>query len=246
MQRFVSVLIVLMICFSGVIAQENTTDNVHLFQSFFRDAPITKLPYVDAGVDFNSYEYLSTFNLGARGGIPIKPNFDIGAALAFLTTNPEYGDGHNGLSDIWVSAKYRFDNIFQAATQFSAGGYITLPTGSEDVGQSHFNFGAFGALRHALDQRMTVHGMLGLDFMETYQDDRETSLRLGGGVIYTYDAKLNFVGELLMQTEGDYAMLSAGADYLIAPAGRVRGALGLGLDDGAPDFSFMASYLLFF
>jgi hypothetical protein len=35
-------------------------------------------------------------------------------------------------------------------------------------------------------------------------------------------------------------------DYLLQNNGRVRGALGIGLDDGAPDIMLLASYLMAF
>lgn len=243
---FIAFAVSMLLLFSSVSAQTPSTDKVRLFQSFYRDAPITAVPLVDAGLEFDDYDGGSFFNLGAKSGIPIKSNFDLGAGVHFISFNPEVGDGESGLSDIWVSGKYRIDNVFQGNTAFSAGGYITLPTGSEDVGQSNFNFGAFGAIRHPLDNQLTLTGVLGLDFIENILDDRESSLLLGGGVIYDYDPKLNFVGELKIQTEGDYAMLTAGTDYALQANGRVRGALGVGLDDGAPDLALLASYLFFF
>jgi hypothetical protein len=240
---FAVLLFALLFSGSAMMAQDVNTDQVRLFQSFHRDAPITQQPFVDAGLDFSDFDYVSTFRFGAKAGIPIQPNVDINAGLHFLNWNPEFGDGESGLTDLWVSGKYRVDNVFQGNTSFSAGGFITLPIGSEDVGQSHFNFGAFGAIRHPLDNQLTLTGTLGLDFIEGWNDDRETSLRLAPGVIYTYDTRLNFVGELLFQSEGDFSMLTAGTDYLLNQGGRVRGALGVGLDDGAPDLALLVSYL---
>lgn len=73
---------------------------------------------------------------------------------------------------------------------------------------------------------------------------RETSFNLGAGVIYPFDAKLNIVGEFYMMSEGDFMMLSGGADYKLGKGRKVRGMLGLGLDDGAPDFMILAGYEL--
>jgi hypothetical protein len=231
---------------STSMGQGVKTDQVRLFQSFHRDAPITQRPFVDGGLEFDNFEYASFFKLGARAGLPVQPNFDINAGLHFINFNPDFGDGSSGLSDIWVSGKYRVDNVFREKTSFSAGGFITLPTGSEDVGQSNFNFGAFGAIRHPLDNQLTLTGVLGIDFVEGFDDSRSSSLLFGTGVIYTYDSNLNFIGELQIQSEYDYALLTAGTDYVLLQGGRVRGALGVGLDDGAPDLALMASYLFSF
>jgi hypothetical protein len=48
----------------------------------------------------------------------------------------------------------------------------------------------------------------------------------------------------MFKTAVDYAMLSGGVDYLLQNNGRVRGALGIGLDDDAPDVMFLVSYLM--
>ena len=76
-------------------------------------------------------------------------------------------------------------------------------------------------------------------------DKRETSMEIGSGLIYPLDKQMNIVGELVIKSEFDYMMLSGGLDYKTVK-GRIRGAIGLGLDDGpaCPDFQIMAGYLL--
>jgi len=143
-------------------------------------------------------------------------------------------------------------------TNFSAGAMATLPIGSEDVGQGNLNFGAFGAVRHALDNGMVIVGNAGLFFYEateyevnltTYELEEKTSyenyLNVSGGVIYPVNDMLNVVGELTFRSEGDYMLLSGGGDYVMG-SGRVRGALGIGLDDGAPDLMIMGGYVIAF
>lgn len=258
----------LLLSFSSVFAQ-NTLDDTHLFQSFFHDATIAKTPYGEGGLVFNDYEYGSSFRLGAQGGYGVNPNLEIGGNLGFINFSPEEGDGTSGLTDLLVAGRYLLSN---APAKIAAGGYVTLPIGSEDAGQGNLNFGAMGAMRYPLENGMVVTASLGIDFMETTKmevkneggvdwvngelviteaeyDEKteyENSLRIAGGVIYPVNELLNVVGELVIKTEGDYMMLSGGADYQLEGLGKVRGALGLGLDDGAPDFSLMASYLMNF
>lgn len=233
------------------IAQD-TKDNIHLFQSFHEDAIIAKTPYVDAGLSFASYDGFSTFDLGAQGGYGVNPDLEITSRLAFRSYSADGADGQSGITDLLVSGRYRLPVEGLKAT---AGGYITLPIGSEDIGQSHFNFGAFAALRHPLSNGMVVTGNLGLEFYETKnytydsntfdlkeETEYETALRIAGGVIYPVNEQVNAIGELVIKTEGDYMMLSGGADYKLKGTGRVRGALGIGLDNGAPDFQLMISY----
>jgi len=234
-----------------VLAQE-ALNNVHLFQSYFYDAPIAKAGYGQGGLIFASYENWNTFALGVMGGYPLNEKIELGTQLHYLNFSPEKGDGQSGISDIDVYGRY---NVFDKdKTNISTGAMITLPIGSEDVGQGNMNFGGFGAIRHTLNSNMALVGTLGLMFYEktevkfnfdTFQDEKETSydnyLNVGAGLVYAVNNQFNIVGELNIKTEGDFMMLSGGVDYVLG-SGRLRGGLGLGLDDGAPDFLLMGGY----
>ncbi|UCE04548.1 MAG: hypothetical protein JSW07_13055, partial [bacterium] len=47
-------------------AQVNKND-IHLFQSYFFDAPIAKAGYGEGGLNFADYDKLNTFGLGVQG-----------------------------------------------------------------------------------------------------------------------------------------------------------------------------------
>ncbi len=260
-KSLLSTLFILMFIITS-LAQDNL-DDVHLFQNFHRDATITSNPYGEGFVNYGSYEYFSLFKLGAQGGFGINPNLEVNANLGFASFNPEVGDGASGLTDLTVAGRYLVyeENNLKA----TAGGFLTLPIGSEDAGFSNLDFGAFGALRYGLSNGMVITGTLGLDFYETFtytggsfnvitgeftepkkETEYKTSLVLAGGAIYPTSDQLSIVGELMIKTDVDYGMLSGGVDYKMNSNGRVRGALGLGLDDGAPDLLLILSYLMAF
>ncbi|MBC7187704.1 MAG: hypothetical protein H5U38_11785 [Calditrichaeota bacterium] len=238
-----------------LLAQTNT-QSVRLFQSYFFDSPIAKAPYGQAGLVYSDYEGGSIFSVGPQGGFPINDKIEVEGALSYVSSSPEHGDGQSGISDLEVYGRYNLAN----SKQFngSVGAMVTLPIGSEDIGAGNLNFGGFGALRYALQNGMVITGTLGLIFYETttYDVDLQTGrveektshenyLNLGAGAIYPLSGLLHLVGELVMHTEGDYMLLSAGADYKVGN-GRLRGALGIGLDDGAPDLQLMAGYAISF
>ena len=89
---------------------------------------------------------------------------------------------------------------------------------------------------------------MGLDWLETVDalgvDDRELSLLLGAGAIYPINAQINIIGEVNFRSNVDFIFLTGGVDYKFFRGDRLRGVLGIGLDDGAPDFSATVSYLL--
>ena len=223
--------------------QNNVFNDIHLFQTFFRDATTTENVYSEAGLNMSDFEHFNTLGVGARAAFPIKSQFEIGAAWQFTSLNPDQGDGESGFSDLFISGRYNFSQ--KKRTQLSTGGYLTLPIGNEKLGQGHLNIGAFGALRYPLSDETVLTAVLGLDFIER-GDDRDSSLLLGSGIIHRLGAKTHIIGELDVTTEGDFALISGGVDYELDSGGRLRGALGLGVDDGAPDIMLVVGYHLSF
>jgi hypothetical protein len=239
---WVSLIGMLAFFIAAPVQSQSDLNSVRLFQSYFFDAPITKVNYGDFGLSHSSYDGFSILVIGGQGGYALNKKVEIQAQLGYVNASPEEGDGQSGLSDLDVYGRYFISD--NRKTQISAGGYLSLPVGSEDVGQSTMDIGGFGALRHKLDNGMVVTGTAGLISLE-WGDDREMTVRIGGGAVYPYSKVMSFVGELVMQTEVDYTMLSAGVDYRMG-SGRLRGSLGLGMDDGAPDFQIFATYGLNF
>ncbi|MDX1671610.1 MAG: hypothetical protein R3211_04660 [Balneolaceae bacterium] len=214
-------------------AQNDTRDDVRLFQSFFRDAPITSLAYGNGTVDYNDFDFFDRTSFGFQGGYAVLPELEIGAGIFYHSLNFEQFDSQSGIADIPVFGRY---NFISEETTFSGGGFVTLPVGSEDIGMGNLNFGFFGAVRHPASEYVILTGNVGVDFIETPINDKEASLNLGGGVIYAANEKLNILGEISIQTETDFSALSGGADYLLGDIIRLRGNLLFGLDDNAPDF----------
>ena len=198
----------------------STLDHVHQFQSFFEDAPISPTIYMDTGLDYSDYDGGSLFSLGCRGGYPIAPKIEVNAAFNLLFADFDYGDSEFGISDIYLGGKY---NLYDKGSKLSAGGFLTLPIGSEDVGQGNFNFGAYCGMRHPLNEKFVITGNAGLSILEQAWGDDETSFSLGGGCIYAHNEKLNLIGEVLLKTGIDYMMASGGADYSWKNNNKLRG-----------------------
>jgi hypothetical protein len=231
---------------------QNKTDDVRLFQTYFQDAPVTGVAIGEGFFQYGTSDYGSAIDIGVQSLIPVGPQFQVGAGVSFESQNPKdqtdfFGnkielDGESGITDITVAGYYQ---AMPGVTPISVGALLTLPIGSEDIGEGTFDFTFFGSLRHNTPSGLAITGTLGLEFFEV-GDDRETSVLIAGGAIYPLQSGVSLVGELNIKTEGDYMLLSAGADYPLASGGRLRGGIGLGLDDGAPDFLLQAGYTLSF
>jgi hypothetical protein len=217
-----------------------STDQIALFQTFFEDAPIATDFYWEGFFQYLAYDGdISVIDLVALGALPVGPLTQLGGGLGFRNISP----GNSGLTDLVVSGRH---NILQTPAAVSVGALLTLPIGSEDNGQSNFNFSGFGALRYPLESGQVLTGAFGLEFVEQ-GNDREAGFLLAGGVIVPAATGLHFIGEINIRSRSDYALISGGLDYVLQGiGGKIRGAIGLGLDDGAPDFALRAGYFLGF
>ena len=233
---------------------QNTADNVHLFQTYFQDAPIVKSVNGEGFFQYGTYSNSSVIDVAVQSAFPVAPKFQLGGALAFENYSPDQGDSQSGITDILVSGRYQ---VVQGSTPVAVGALFTLPVGSEDLGEGNFNFGFFGSLRHDVTSSpLVLGGTFGLNFVEKagnynpttgqFDTDHGTSVLIAGSLIYPMQSGLSLVFEMNMQPDDNYALLSGGLDYPLSGGGRVRGALGLGLDDAAPDFAFRLGYSLGF
>jgi hypothetical protein len=256
LRRIMFIAIALGLSFNFSRAQEtNATDEVRLFQNFFQDAPIAVNPYGEGFFQYSTYDGdLSSIDLAVQGALPVADKLQLGGGLGFRSISPDVGDSQSGISDLLVSGRY---NVMPGPTAISIGALATLPIGSEDIGESTFDFSTFGSLRHYLPSGVALTGTVGLEFNEIKifrfnpitgdveeDSERNTGVLIGGGVIYPTSSGLNLVGELDIRTEGDYIFLTGAVDYMLQTGGRLRGGIGIGLDDGAPNFSLRAGYFI--
>ncbi|MBN1781601.1 transporter [bacterium] len=237
----VAAVMIILIGFAGLTSAQTATDKVRLFQSYLLDTPISKTNHVQPGLNYGSYDGFSITEVGAHGGYGLNEDIELLGKINFVNFSVDGGDGESGLSDLTVVARYKLSENKENA--FSAGGLITLPFGKEEIGYGNMNFGGYAAVRHSLKKGMVVTGNFAMMFVEQ-GDDRDTSMEISSGLIYPKDKKMNIVGEFVIKSDYDYMMISCGVDYLMKSGARLRGALGLGLDDGAPDMAITAGYLM--
>ncbi len=210
-----------------------------------RDATITTKDYDQVFFDFDNYEFGTQYAFGLQGGFLVLDKIEINGKLGIGGLSIRDGESENGLTDLALSGRYMIYEKDQV--QITAGGGITFPFGEEQAGYGRFGIGGFAALRYTLNEQLLLTSSLGLDVVESNiaTDESTGSLGLTGGVIYLFDERLGFIGELDYRSNLDYALLSIGADYLLA-GNRLRGAIAVGLDDGAPDFQIKAGYIFSF
>ena len=240
--RLMSGLLFILFISGNVLAQYASREGVRTFNHFLEDAARSEDFYLEGQFAFADYDYANVVNLGAQGGYPISERFEIGGDWRFVNINPEVVDGSSGMSDLTAVGKYFLpygDNIF------ATGGFLTLPVGSEEIGAGNFNLGFFGTGRFPVTPNMVISANATLGFYER-GNGRDASLGLAGSLIFAANAKTHLLGELNFETEGNFAQLLGGVDHKLTPTGHLRAALGIGLDNGAPDIALLIGFLNFF
>lgn len=195
---------------------------------------------------------IARFNFAIQ---PIK-GLELGGNVGFGTTDAPRGleDG-NGATDLDVYGKWNFGT--RGGTSFAAGVIATVPTGDDSVGLGYDAFGmkAFGSVRHDFGNMVLVADA-GIRFtgdgrVAGASLNGKTSASVAGGVLFPIAPKFSLLAEGLFetarfdQTDTD-ARLLGGINWRPAPNGVVRGAIGFGLTDFAPDFQVLAGYAFTF
>ena len=243
MKRAALSLLVLSLLLPQASSAQDVLDQVFLFRNFNQDARVASRAYLEPYAQHNTYESVTHTSVGLQGGIPFSPRFEAAFGVSYFRDDSDFFESSSGLADIFLHGKYNFS---LNATRLSTGAFVTLPIGSEDIGEGDLDAGIFISARHPLSERTVLAGKLSGDYFEFTKDDRDPSLRFHGGVIQMVSDRAAIVGELLVTTSVDVTQLSGGVDYALGPAGRLRGSIAAGLTDNAPDFSFLVGYLIAF
>ena len=135
----------------------------------------------------------------------------------------------------------------------SFGAVVTLPTGSEESGQS------FDAMRSKLFMAMryyfssfvlSAHAGVRVNESGTWYGvplDGQTAGTLAAAAIYPFGTKFTIIGEFSYEGErfagwGADTRLLAGVNWKPAHFGTFRFSIGAGLSDGAPDTQFLGAW----
>lgn len=226
-------------------------DGVRPFMSFIEDAAVAENMYGEGQFQYADFEGGSSISLGVQGAYRVMPLMEAGGRVGFASVSPEVGDGESGLLDVDVYGRY---TVMEGPTmRVTAGALLNLPVGSDKIGEGTFDFGGFGALRYAMTKGVIL-GHFGLRIngdseietgYGTFDVEREMQILFGGGILYPLSEAATLTGEFTFESAeydgGDSALqLTPGIDFGLASGLKVRGALALGLSDGAPDMILIA------
>jgi hypothetical protein len=208
--------------------------------------------FINGGKDNPVDTILARFNFAIQ---PIR-GLELGGNVGFGSTDAPGGleDG-TGATDFDVHGKWNFGT--RGGTSFAAGVVATIPTGDDSVGLGYDAFGvkAFGSVRHDFGGLILVADA-GIRFNDNGRVGGarlkgKTSASVAGGVLFPVSPDFSFLAEGLFETarfdETDTdARILGGINWRPARNGVIRGAIGFGLTDFAPDFQVIAGYAFTF
>jgi hypothetical protein len=207
--------------------------DVRPFLAWMTDATWSEGIDIEPVTEFSNLDNASGYFIGAQGAFWVLEGLEVGGRLGYTGFEPDGMDSRSGLSDLGVYGRYRLD-LGSDSPDVAIGVLATLPVGDEDIGQSNFDFLAFGAFRYEANEGITLLGHAGLDSREI-GNNRDLGIELGGGAILPMTEELAVIVELALTTAVDFAAVVAGVDYELPPGGHLRAAVALGIDDAAPD-----------
>jgi len=230
-------------------------DGIRLLQNTTYDAPRSEVAYVEGSLRYQDYDNGSSVVIGPFGAINAGDRFEIGGYLPFESFSPDgNGDGTSGLLDPELFGRYIFDPIEtdNGSLNLTAGTVLSLPLGDEDLGAGTFDVAGFIAGR--LDMvNFAPSGYFGLringdqDFGsgdDKFTVDGQLSVLLGFAAIVPIGQTVAVTSEFDLETgrvDGDdsTARLTPGIDALVGEQVHLRGGVGIGLTNGAPDLELI-------
>jgi len=237
-------------------AEKPTSGSDRLFLAFIEDAAVVEEQWWEGQVEYSEGNTIDS--LIARGVVAFQPweNIEVGGRVGFGTSDTSAGlpDG-TGATDLDVWGKYYFGS--GETVEFSAGSVVRIPTGDDTagLGEDAFAISGFGAMRKRFSHWvLAVHA--GLRYTEDGAQlgtdlDGQGSTFLGVGALFPLSDRLTVVGEARFESErfdgaDNASEVLGGVNWRPGNRGMIRGAVGLGLSDGSPDFRLIASYAVSF
>ncbi|MDH3626113.1 MAG: hypothetical protein OEV00_12415 [Acidobacteriota bacterium] len=262
--RRLSIAILLILVPALALAQEDpkpkpTSGNDRMFLSFIEDAAVVDSQWWEGQLELVDGDGFDATIVRLVAAFQPYEDIEVGGRVGFGDTDiagigtPD-GSGATDL-DLWF--KYHLGSN-RGNGEFAVGGTLVVPTGDDTAGLGFdaFAASAFGAGRWRLD-RGIVSGHVGLQIngdgriFGSPDIDGEIALQAGIGLLFPVSDTLSVIGEFDYNGErfegadSDSRVLG-GVNWRVTNRGSIRGAVSLGLTDGAPDATIIGGYAAVF
>ena len=227
-----------------------------LFLSFFQDAALVKSQWWEGQVEYaDGSKGVPTDAFIVRGVVAFRPvkTFEVGGRFGMGSTNAAQSrpDG-TGATDLDIYGKWVFPNV-SSNLDFSAGMILTLPTGDDTVGLGFNSFSSqlFGGVRFKMES-VELGGHLGVRFngdgdFQGFSIDGKNSFEFAASALFPMANQVSLVAEAQVETErfdgqDSSTQVLGGVNWRAFGRGMLRGAVAVGLTDGAPDYRALVGF----
>jgi hypothetical protein len=228
-------------------------NNDRFFLSFAQDATVPRSQWWEGDLVFTDASPVDSIIV--RGIVAFQPwkHVELGGRFGFGSSDGPTGfpDG-TGSTDMDVWGKYHW-NPGSGPTELAAGVLVTIPTGDNTagLGRDAFDIEGFGSVRYSA-RKLIYAGNIGFRLngdgeIGNASFSGKTQGWLAAGIIVPMSTEISFIGELSLrseaidQGEADHRILG-GIDWKPFQRGMLRGAVGFGISDGAPDLEVTVGY----
>jgi hypothetical protein len=250
-------------------SQTATITNEHrLLQRFMQDGAVTENIWLEGQFRFQSFQDSDVISLSPILAFTVAEDLEFGGRIGLKNVDPENASSESGFGDLDVYGKVR---VTTGPTQTCLGLLLDFPTGDEDkslrLGSGELDVGFFGGLRHDFGavslvgnaglrvnqdpdvEDKDVLRQIGLE--DRSEAEGETSIQLGGALLFAMTARASGLLELSYETErvdgmGADFRITVGGDYRVSEVVGLRVGVAGGAGDSAPDFEVIASGILLF
>ncbi len=234
-----------------------------LFLSFAQDASLVKSQWWEGQIEYADGQNTDPDVFIFRGVVAFHPvkQLEVGGSVGFGEANAPAGvsDG-SGATDLNAYGKWVWPNV-GTNLDLSAGAMITVPTGDDTAGLGYnaFSTELFGSMRYRM-QSFILGAHAGVRFngdgdFQGVPLSGKTSFDLAISAMFPLANQVTLIAESEIETErfdisvpgtpvniDTSAQILGGVDWAAFGRGHLRGALGAGLTDGAPNFRLILGY----
>jgi hypothetical protein len=236
------------------------TNETRLFQHFIEDGAVTENVWLEGQFRYQSFSSQDLLSVGSILAVNIAEDIEVGGRFSLKTVDPDGGGRETGFSDMDIYGKIR---ITTEPTQLALGILLKLPTGDEEkslsLGTGEMDVAFFGGLRHSFGA-VSLVANAGLRINQDPDPlpapgqppfEGETSIQLGGGLLFAMTERLSGIIETSFETEringaGSDFRVTVGGDFRQAESFAFRVGVAGGGGDGAPDVEIITSGVFYF
>jgi hypothetical protein len=150
------------------------------------------------------------------------------------------GNDDDGLTDMAIGAKWRFNDQDGAIPALAVIPFLTIPTGDDPVGQDDVQVGAVLAGEWALGEELTLSANLGLETFERANGGHTlattTSVSLGLPIAESTGAFVEYYAFYPGTFDDSEQIVDGGVTHHIHNNLMLDAKVGLGLNSDSPDF----------